>query len=135
MEAAAYLSSEDRAASVTVVGNTEVPFERSLGRAVGERIQKLFEENGVKFANKVNVKEFIGEDGQVKEVRVKSFCFMCLIFLLLLFCFFMLFWNLSVLLDISLVPLFIYLFIFTKFLDFVSIVYCRQSVFYYSSYI
>ncbi|XP_027239416.2 apoptosis-inducing factor 3 isoform X2 [Penaeus vannamei] len=68
MEAAAYLSSEDRAASVTVVGNTEVPFERSLGRAVGERIQKLFEENGVKFANKVNVKEFIGEDGQVKEV-------------------------------------------------------------------
>lgn len=78
---AAYLSSEDRAASVTVVGNTEVPFERSLGRAVGERIQKLFEENGVKFANKVNVKEFIGEDGQVKEVRVKSLFYVSHLFI------------------------------------------------------
>lgn len=70
MEAAAYLSSEDRAASVTVVGNTKVPFERSLGQSVGERIQKLFEENGVKFVNEVNVTEFRGEDGEVKEVRV-----------------------------------------------------------------
>lgn len=73
MEAAAYLSSEDRAASVTVVGNTEVPFERSLGRAVGERIQKLFEEKEVKFVNNVNVKEFRGEGGQVTEVRFKGF--------------------------------------------------------------
>lgn len=69
MEAAAYLASNDRAASVTIVGNTSVPFEYSLGYAVGKRIQEFFEEQGAKFINSVGVTEFTEKDGRLAGVR------------------------------------------------------------------
>ena len=74
MEAAAYLSSNNRAASVTVIGNTSVPFERSLGRQVGDRIQRMFEEQGVKFVNGAGVTEISGDGGKLTGVGY-VFCF------------------------------------------------------------
>lgn len=68
MEAASYLATDNRAASVSVIGNTTVPFERSLGSEVGKRIQRLFEEYHVKFYNNVGVKEFTEEDGKLTGV-------------------------------------------------------------------
>ncbi|KAK3870581.1 hypothetical protein Pcinc_024206 [Petrolisthes cinctipes] len=72
MEAAAYLATDNRAGSVSVIGNTTVPFERSLGSGVGNRIQRLFEEHQVKFYNNVGVKEFTEEDGKLKGVVLES---------------------------------------------------------------
>lgn len=68
MEAAAYLASNNRASSVTVIGNTSVPFERSLGFAVGKRVQEMFEEKNVKFINNVGVTEFSEEEGKLAGV-------------------------------------------------------------------
>ena len=68
MEVAAFLSSNDRAASVTVIGNTSVPFEYSLGHAVGQRIQEMFEEKGVKFIAKSGVVGFNEDDGKASGV-------------------------------------------------------------------
>lgn len=68
MEAAAYLASNNRAASVTIIGNTSVPFERSLGPTVGKRIQEMFEEQGVKFINSAGVTEFANENDKLSGV-------------------------------------------------------------------
>lgn len=71
METAGFLAS--KAASVTVIGNTNTPFQRSLGEIVGSRIQKLFEEKGVKVINNAAVSEILGnDDGSVKEVKLSS---------------------------------------------------------------
>ncbi|KAG7154387.1 apoptosis-inducing factor 3-like [Homarus americanus] len=58
---AAYLATNERAASVTIIGYTSVPFQRSLGLEVGGRIQALFEEQGVKFINGAKVVLDTGE--------------------------------------------------------------------------
>ncbi|XP_042207746.1 apoptosis-inducing factor 3-like isoform X2 [Homarus americanus] len=68
MEAAAYLATNERAASVTIIGYTSVPFQRSLGLEVGGRIQALFEEQGVKFINGAKVTEFTSEEGRLTGV-------------------------------------------------------------------
>lgn len=68
MEVAAFLASNDRAASITVIGNTSVPFENSLGHAVGKRVQGMFEEKGVKFIAKAGVVGFAESDGNVNGV-------------------------------------------------------------------
>lgn len=70
MEAAAYLASNDRAASVTVIGSSSVPFEHSLGQVVGKRIQEMFEEKGVKFVNQAGVVEFTETDGKLNGVSL-----------------------------------------------------------------
>lgn len=70
MEVAAYLSTNDRAASVTVIGNSSVPFEFSLGQVVGKRIQEMFEEKGVKFINQAGVVEFTETDGRLSGVSL-----------------------------------------------------------------
>ncbi|KAG0715763.1 Apoptosis-inducing factor 3 [Chionoecetes opilio] len=72
MEVAAFLATNDRAASVTVVGNTSVPFENSLGHSVGKRIQEMFEEKGVKFIAKAGVVAFTENDGKVDGVSLDS---------------------------------------------------------------
>ncbi|KAK8727294.1 hypothetical protein OTU49_009800 [Cherax quadricarinatus] len=72
MEAAAYLASNNRAASVTVIGNTSVPFERSLGLDVGKRIQEMFEEQGVRFFNNAGVTEFTDENGKLSGVLLDT---------------------------------------------------------------
>ena len=75
MEVAAFLSSNDRAASVTVIGNTSVPFENSLGHSVGKRIQDMFEEKGVKFIAKAGVVGFTESDGKVNGVSTYLYNF------------------------------------------------------------
>lgn len=62
MEAASYLVSDNRSASVVVIGSTSAPFERTLGSAVGQRIQKWFEDNGVIFKNSAKVSKLEGTD-------------------------------------------------------------------------
>lgn len=70
MEVAAYLATNNRTASVTVIGNSSVPFEYSLGEAVGKRIQEMFEEQGVKFINNAGVAEFTESGGKLTGVSL-----------------------------------------------------------------
>lgn len=70
MEAASYLS--DKAASVSVVGTSEYPYERSLGPEIGQMTRKMMEEKGVMFYMKSGVVEIRGHNGKVKEVVLKN---------------------------------------------------------------
>lgn len=68
---AAYFA--DKAALVTVVGNSSLPFEKSLGREIGEYLKGLHETKGVKFIANTSVQKYIGDDeGQVKQVELKN---------------------------------------------------------------
>lgn len=71
MEVAAALAS-GRGVSVTVVGMEAIPFEQILGKEVGGMFQKAHEENGVQFHLNSEVKQFVGENGQVSAVELKS---------------------------------------------------------------
>uniref|UniRef100_A0A8C6SHP4 Apoptosis inducing factor mitochondria associated 4 n=1 Tax=Neogobius melanostomus TaxID=47308 RepID=A0A8C6SHP4_9GOBI len=70
MEAASYLS--DKAASVSVVGTSAYPYERSLGPKIGQMTLQMMEEQGVKFYMKSGVSEIRGHNGKVKEVVLKD---------------------------------------------------------------
>ncbi|XP_055003884.1 apoptosis inducing factor mitochondria associated 4 [Boleophthalmus pectinirostris] len=70
MEAASYLS--NKAASVAVVGTSVYPFERSLGREIGQMTMQMLEEHSVKFYMKSGVSEIRGHNGKVKEVVLKD---------------------------------------------------------------
>lgn len=70
MEVAAYLS--DKAAHVAIIGNSEYPFERSLGPEIGKMTKQMLEENNVKFYMNDQIEEIRGENGKVKEVELKS---------------------------------------------------------------
>lgn len=65
MEVASSLAA--KAKSVSVVDLVLYPFQMTLGEKLGGFMQKLHESNGVKFHFETSVKEFIGENGQVKE--------------------------------------------------------------------
>ncbi len=49
MEVAAYMATGGKAGSVTVVGNSEVPFRRSLGPRIGAMLMDMHKAKGVKF--------------------------------------------------------------------------------------
>ena len=67
MEVAAHLS--DKAASVTVVGNVDIPFKNSLGPEIGSYIKQMHLDKGVKFLLETNPTEFVAnEDGAVEKV-------------------------------------------------------------------
>ncbi|XP_064647805.1 apoptosis-inducing factor 3-like isoform X2 [Lineus longissimus] len=70
MEVAAYLAG--KAKSVSVVGNHTVPFQMTLGEKIGQVLQRLFVEKGVKIYNESGVTEFCGEDGIITGVVIKS---------------------------------------------------------------
>ncbi|KAI1894019.1 hypothetical protein AGOR_G00129680 [Albula goreensis] len=70
MEAAAYLS--DKAASVAVVGSSEVPYQRTLGPEIGKMTMQMLKEKKVEFYMSDSVAEIRGENGQVREVVLKS---------------------------------------------------------------
>lgn len=70
MEVTAYLS--DKAASVSCIDVTAVPFERVLGSRVGKMLQSMHEENGVKFYLSAGIKEIVGEVGKVTGVILPS---------------------------------------------------------------
>lgn len=70
MEVAAYLA--DKAKHVTCVDVCDIPFGRILGSRVGLAIQKMHEDNGIQFELNAGVKEFIGENGFIKQVVLPS---------------------------------------------------------------
>ncbi|XP_063061098.1 apoptosis inducing factor mitochondria associated 4 isoform X2 [Engraulis encrasicolus] len=70
MEVASYLS--DKAASVSVIGKSEYPFQLSLGSEIGKMTMEMLREKGVKFYMNDNVAEIRGENGKVKEVILQK---------------------------------------------------------------
>jgi len=72
MEVAAYLS--DKAAKVTVIGNSDVAFKRSLGDEIGRYLQTMHEKKNVNFKMSTSVEEFVAdeESGAVKEVLLTN---------------------------------------------------------------
>ncbi|XP_069471490.1 apoptosis-inducing factor 3-like isoform X4 [Ambystoma mexicanum] len=70
MEVASFLS--DKAASVSVVGRTEVPFQAVLGPQIGNVAMKMLQERGVVFHMKSGVAELKGENGKVQEVLLEG---------------------------------------------------------------
>lgn len=70
MEVAACLQS--KAASVTVVGKSEIPFAASLGKEIGLGLKKMHEDKGIKFQLGTTVKEFLGENGHVTAAVLEN---------------------------------------------------------------
>ncbi|XP_053363565.1 apoptosis inducing factor mitochondria associated 4 [Clarias gariepinus] len=70
MEAAAFLS--DKAASVAVVGKSNVPYQFSLGPEIGRMTMQMLEEKNVKFYMNNGVAEVQGENGKVKQVVLEN---------------------------------------------------------------
>ena len=71
MEVAAHLS--DKAATVTVVGNSEIPFQNSLGPEIGSYIKQLHLDKGVKFVMETSPSEFLtNEDGELEKVVLEN---------------------------------------------------------------
>lgn len=65
MEVAAFLA--DKAESVSVVDIIKVPFQLVLGEKVGSVLQKLHEDQGVKFYFERGIKEFTGNGNRATE--------------------------------------------------------------------
>ncbi|KAL4647621.1 apoptosis-inducing factor 3-like [Arapaima gigas] len=70
MEVASYLA--DKAASVTVIGSSKFPYERTLGPEVGIVAMQILEEKNVKFYMKDRVTEIKGQNRKVKEIILRS---------------------------------------------------------------
>jgi len=70
MEVAASLVTS--AASVTVIGKDPVPFFASLGEQVGRFLLGMHRENKVQFCLNEQVAEFIGSEGRLTGVRLRS---------------------------------------------------------------
>lgn len=70
MEVAAFLL--DKANSVSVIGKSSVPFQAVLGDQIGTLAMKLLQEHGVNFYMRTEARELHGENGQVKEVRLRN---------------------------------------------------------------
>ncbi|XP_061684153.1 apoptosis inducing factor mitochondria associated 4 [Syngnathoides biaculeatus] len=70
MEVASYLVT--KACSVSIVGTSKYPYERSLGPEIGKMTMRMLEEQNVKFYMNDGVAEIRGENGSVREVLLKS---------------------------------------------------------------
>lgn len=70
MEVASYMI--DKAARITVVGSSELPYQRTLGPEIGKVSLKMLSERNVMFYMSDSVTEIRGENGKVKEVVLKS---------------------------------------------------------------
>ena len=70
MEVAAAL--KPKAASVSVIGTSAVPFQRILGHEIGSAIKRLFEEKGVAFWMKRTITEFRGDNGVLTHVLLSD---------------------------------------------------------------
>ncbi len=71
MEVAASLVG-GRGTLVTIVAPEAAPFDRILGEEIGRMFQKEHEDNGVQFRLKNEVKQFTGNNGQVRGVELKN---------------------------------------------------------------
>ncbi|CAH3103418.1 unnamed protein product [Porites lobata] len=58
----------DKAASVTCVGRSNIPFANIFGEKIGSMLKKVHENKGVKFITDAAVKEFKGENGKLTAV-------------------------------------------------------------------
>ncbi|CAB1353125.1 unnamed protein product [Coregonus sp. 'balchen'] len=70
MEVASYMT--DKASSVTVIGSSELPYQKTLGPEIGKVTMMMLAEKDVAFYMNDNVTEVRGENGKVKEVVLKS---------------------------------------------------------------
>ncbi|KAM9788521.1 apoptosis-inducing factor 3-like [Neosynchiropus ocellatus] len=70
MEVASYLI--EKASSITVIGSSEVPYQKTLGPEIGRITMMMLSEKNVKFCMSDSVTEARGEEGKVKEVVLKS---------------------------------------------------------------
>lgn len=63
-----------KAASVTVIGNSSVPFKRSLGETFGKFFMDLHESKGVRFEMGAGIKEFVvsSDSGKATEVILSN---------------------------------------------------------------
>ena len=61
----------ERGIKVTVISPDDVPFEKTLGKEIGELLKKQHEESGVEFKLKRNVKAFEG-NGEVESVLLDN---------------------------------------------------------------
>lgn len=66
LEVAAYAQSK-AASSVSVVGRSQVALQHVFGEEIGACITKLHESKGVKFYFQNGIREFVGEDGKLKQ--------------------------------------------------------------------
>lgn len=70
MEVAAYLL--DTSSSMTVIGSSELPYQKTLGREIGKVTMTMLEEKGVTFYMNDAVAEVQGKNRRVKAVKLKS---------------------------------------------------------------
>ncbi|XP_051536986.1 apoptosis-inducing factor 3 isoform X2 [Myxocyprinus asiaticus] len=70
MEVAAYMI--DKARSITIIGSTELPYQKTLGPEIGKVTMMMLEENGVTFHMNDAIAEVQGENRRVKAVKLKS---------------------------------------------------------------
>ncbi|XP_073948473.1 apoptosis-inducing factor 3 isoform X2 [Choristoneura fumiferana] len=59
-----------KAKSMTVVGKDQAPLGQIFGNEIGQSLQTLFEENGVKFRFETTIVKCNGEDGVIKSVEL-----------------------------------------------------------------
>ncbi|XP_067113490.1 apoptosis-inducing factor 3-like [Osmerus mordax] len=70
MEVASYMI--DKATSITVIGSSELPYQKTLGPEIGKITMMMLAEKKVMFYMNDMVVEVRGEEGKVKEVVLKS---------------------------------------------------------------
>ncbi|XP_066501400.1 apoptosis-inducing factor 3 [Hoplias malabaricus] len=70
MEVASYMI--DKASSLTIIGFSDLPYLKTLGREIGKFTMTTLEKSGVKFYMNDSVTEVRGNNGRVKEVVLKS---------------------------------------------------------------
>ncbi|XP_016374062.1 apoptosis-inducing factor 3-like [Sinocyclocheilus rhinocerous] len=70
MEVAAYMI--DMASSITIIGSSELPYQKTLGPEIGKVTMMVLEERGVTFYMNDAVAEVQGENRRVKAVKLKS---------------------------------------------------------------
>ncbi|XP_043526105.1 apoptosis-inducing factor 3-like isoform X1 [Frieseomelitta varia] len=66
MEAAAYCV--NKCASVTIIGRGTVPLQPVFGTAIGDRIKRHFEEQGIKFIFERNIAQFVAKEDEKSAV-------------------------------------------------------------------
>ncbi|XP_077995497.1 apoptosis-inducing factor 3-like isoform X2 [Glandiceps talaboti] len=70
MEVASFLV--DKANHITLLSGSNTAFQATLGEQVGMVLQRMLEEKNVNFFMNNSVKEFLGENGKLKAVDLKS---------------------------------------------------------------
>lgn len=65
-------SCKEKAKSMTVIGNDTAPLGRIFGNEIGQILQKLFEDKGVKFQFQTSIEKCNGENGMIKSVELAN---------------------------------------------------------------